>query len=347
MPVRRNSCRDGLSPTHLLVALPTYLPTYLSSIAVILHAPYDVTHIAPQRVTTHRNEMYCIMLYHLCVNIQVTGEHAKDIVRIGDTVQIIDQVFAQATHLDKFQTCEAEAGIMGLGFSMISSHQYPSILSNLQTTLLKPYFSLYLDVRSDYPADTSNRIGDKDKYGNLEFGHERPTSTHSEMVFGGVNQRHYEGCITWHSLGQFQDNMGDTFEGYWDFALSDVRVGGKSLNTYNLALVDSGSTYLVGPQDAIAQIAKMNSATCIAFDDENNPKKVDCDSASGFDDAIVNCNQAFLNIEFVADDAVYVLEKEDLLLQIDPDDPTMCLLRIAGSDDIPVSEDGTQTVPIW
>ena len=149
-----------------------------------------------------------------------------------------EQVFAQVTQLTNFETCESEEGVLGLAFSFISSHNYPTLLSNLEDVLLHPIFSLYLDVNDDYPPDSET--GSRDANGNKEFGTAQPSTSSSQIVFGGVDQKHYEGCLNWHELGQFDLDTGDIFVGYWDFRLDDVRVGGTSLPTSALALVDSG-----------------------------------------------------------------------------------------------------------
>jgi hypothetical protein len=271
------------------------------------------------------------------IHQQVRGTHVKDTIQIGANVKVNEQVFAQVTQLTHFETCESEEGILGLAFSFISSHNYPSLLSNLEHALLHPIFSLYLDATDDYPADTSEGAPIIDAYGNEEFGKAQPSTSSSQIVFGGVDQKHYEGCLTWHNLGQFDLNTGDIFVGYWDFRLEDVRVGGTSLPTSALALVDSGSSYIVGPLDDVGKFALMNGATCFLLEDINNPKEVDCDSKWGWDSAMIECDRPFFNLEFIADGVVYVLEKEDLLLRVDTSYGDACILRIVGNTDIPVS----------
>jgi hypothetical protein len=254
-------------------------------------------------------------------------------------VTVPGQVFAQATHFENYETCETEEGVFGLAFSMISSHNYPSVLSNLETTLLHPIFSLYLDATDDFPGDSPQSIkGQMDAKGNVEYGRDKPLGARSQIVFGGVDQTHYEGCLKWHDLGEvdFSDG-GEDFVGYWDFQLDDVRMGGTSVATSKLALVDSGSSYIVGPLQDVAKIALMNQATCFLLDDPSNPKFVDCGLPSGFDAAVIDCDQPFYDIEFVADGVTYVLEKEDLIIEVVTPAMDACILRVIGSPDIPVS----------
>jgi hypothetical protein len=252
-----------------------------------------------------------------------------------------NQVFAQVTDVHNFSTCEAEEGVLGLAFSKTTSHQFPSVLQNLMDTqqLKHSMYSLYLNPHDDYPqvnGDSSSFYGHEDAQGNLEYGYQRPVSASSQIVFGGVDQRHYEGCLQWHELGQFEDSKtGGQFQGFWDFALGEVKFGGTSVSTSNLALLDTGSSYIIGPTDAVAKIADMNHASCFTMLDRADPQLVECTSGD-FDAAVIDCDQPMFNLEFVADGRTYVLEKEDLIIQVDTSFGKACVLRLVGSEGIPV-----------
>jgi hypothetical protein len=262
----------------------------------------------------------------------VEGIHARDTLSLGDNIQIPHQVFAQITKYSHFQACSSEEGLMGLGFSMISSHNFPTTINNMASSLRHPIFSVYMDKTDDYPSSNVNGIADA--MGNQKHYTGHAVSANSEIVFGGVNQRHYEGCITWHNLGQFKDlSNGKTFEGYWDFKLDRVSVGGTSLPSSSLALVDSGSTYIVGPSDAVAQIAVTNGATCLNLVPGGEPQFTDC--LGEFDVAAIDCVQPFFSLQFEADTAVYILEKDDLVTRVSSSDGDICLLRLQQSNEIP------------
>jgi hypothetical protein len=269
----------------------------------------------------------------------VHGDHCQDVLQLGESIRVEHQVFAQVTSLNNFVTCEAEEGVFGLAFTMISSHNYPSLLSNLDSSLLHSIFSLYLNANDDYPDQVNDgSYANYDEYGNMEYGGTKPKTAKSQIVFGGVDQKHYEGCLQWHALGQFKDeNTGGIFEGYWDFALDVVKVGGTTMPTTSvLALVDSGSSYIVGPPDDVSQFATINTASCFQMEDPDNPTEVDCASGEAFDAAIIDCDQPFFNLEFLADGATYVLEKEDLVMRVETSFGEACILRIVGSEGIPV-----------
>jgi len=264
----------------------------------------------------------------------VEGVHAKDTLSLGEDITVPEQVFAQITTYSHFQACASEEGIFGLGFSMISSHKFPTPINNMASSLRHPVFSVYMNPTDDYPPSSVD--GMMDAMGNSKHYSGHAISSNSEIVFGGVNQLHYEGCLSWHNLGQFKDlSNGKTFEGYWDFKLDRVSVGGTSLPSSSLALVDSGSTYIVGPSDAIAEIAIANSAACLNLVPGGEPEFTECDSPTGFDAAAIDCDQPFFSLQFEADTAVYILEKDDLVTRISTSDGDICLLRLQPSNEIP------------
>jgi hypothetical protein len=139
----------------------------------------------------------------------VNGDHCQDVSQLGASIRVEHQVFAQATSLHHFSTCEAEEGIIGLAFTMISSHNYPSLLSNLMReselgdspVLMHSIYSLYLNAHDNYPDQANGgNYSQTDAYENLEYGGARPTSAKSQIAFGAVDQQHYKGCLQWHDL---------------------------------------------------------------------------------------------------------------------------------------------------
>jgi Eukaryotic aspartyl protease len=129
-------------------------------------------------------------------------------------------------------------------------------------------------------------------------------------------------------------------KGYWDFKLDVVKLGDSPLSGQStLALVDSGSTYIVGPVDAVGYVAEQNQAVCFNMDEQQpDPSIVDCTSPFGFDAASIDCEQErFFSLEFVADGTSYVLGREELVDVIETSMGPLCLLRIMGNHDIPVS----------
>ncbi len=272
---------------------------------------------------------------------------------MGDeTLRIHNQVFAQVTQIDNFATCEEEEGILGLANALTTSHEFPSLLSNLldsENILKHNMFGMYLQSQDDYPTENMQRNNDN-------TSDNEPTSATSQLTLGGVDQRQYLGCLQWHnmltSVSQDDDGNGDQSvtaaradSNYWSLPLDAVKVGGQTMdsptgNAPLLAVLDSGSSYLVGPQAAVAKIAKMNGAKCftLANFDGASPKQVDCLQDDGFDGAILSsCNDPFFNLEFVISGITYVLEKEDLMVTIETLFGEACILRMVGASGMEVS----------
>jgi cathepsin D len=251
----------------------------------------------------------------------VEGQHAKDQLKLGDSVTITQQIFAEATKIEKFSSCQGEQGILGLGFSFISSHNFPTVINNLKQILRHPIIGIYLSYIDDYPPS--------------DYIEGTISSDHSEIAFGGVNQKHYSGCLRWHNLGQFRESWtGKTFQGYWDFKLDGVQVGGTAMPSSQLAIVDSGSTHIVGPSEAIGLIAQLNGAECFNMPngDSSSPVSVDC--SEGFDVAAIECDRPFFDLEFQADGEVYHLTKEDLVKNIETSIGNLCILKLQAGIDL-------------
>ena len=260
----------------------------------------------------------------------VRGEHAKDVLHLGDDVTIEDQIFAQITQLEGFTSCAGEEGLLGLGFADISSHNFPTTLNGLKQVLKNSVFSMFLDAtHDDYPGDN---IPD----GDQGYGRDHATSANSELVFGGVDQTKYMGCLQWHALGQFHEINGDTFAGYWDIML-DGGVNFQNtalLGASKLAIIDSGSSFVLGPSEAVGAIAEKAGVICFDLSGED-PEVVECDRAEGFDTAAYDCNQQFGSLEFVADGYTYALDEKAITEVFVTDEGPLCLMRILGSFELP------------
>jgi hypothetical protein len=111
-------------------------------------------------------------------------------------------------------------GILGMAFSSISVGGVPAPMDALVTSgaLKVPTFAFYLGGGSN--------------------------GVNSELVFGGVDAKHYSGDFEYVSLNA---------ETYWQVRLKDVKVGGSSVLgwTAENAIVDSGTSLIAAPQDRI------------------------------------------------------------------------------------------------
>jgi hypothetical protein len=240
--------------------------------------------------------------------------------------------------VEEFFTCAGEEGIFGLGFSEISyKDDFPTLLQGLKDELRFPIFGMYLDATDDYTAEENTETDDT--------VYLDPETANSEIVFGGVNQKHYEGCLTWHDVIQAKNDDGDdddeydddydeeaggSSSGYWDFNLDGVEVGGETLPYSDKAIIDSGSTFIVGPSEAIGVLAQVNKVACFDLSSPFGPDFVDCGSPFGFDTAAVDCNDSLKDLKFLADGETYIMRTEDLVMTVETSIGPLCMLRIAG-----------------
>ncbi|CAN0424955.1 unnamed protein product, partial [Discosporangium mesarthrocarpum] len=68
-----------------------------------------------------------------------------------------------------------------------------------------------------------------------------------ELVLGGTDPSHYVGEISYVPV---------TRKGYWQVSLDGVKVAGASKTKVTSAILDSGTSLLVGPTADVAAIAK-------------------------------------------------------------------------------------------
>merc|ERR1712232_1366514 len=99
-------------------------------------------------------------------------------------------------------------GILGLGWDSISVGGVPTVMKAPVDSkqLEQPVFAFYL--------------------GNQQPG---------ELVFGGVDPKHYTGDFSFVPLSS---------ETYWEIALDGVKFGGDAASTTKQAIVDSGTSLL-------------------------------------------------------------------------------------------------------
>jgi hypothetical protein len=207
--------------------------------------------------------------------------------------------------------CDSDDGIMGLGFQTISSHNFPTILSNLKSQLRHPVFSMYLSEKDDY-----------DHF----FGTGRPLRASSQIIFGGLDQRHYDGCIKWHNLGEFYSMLSFTkFQGYWDVHLLSTELNGVELPSSNgLAIVDSGASLILGPPDSITKLFSELNVTC--YDD--NFEQVGCDEPP-YLAQLIDCDTPDFTLDFVlGDNETYSFGNTDLITRIDDPSGPFCVFLV-------------------
>ncbi|KAK9155659.1 hypothetical protein Sjap_003139 [Stephania japonica] len=162
----------------------------------------------------------------------ISGFFSRDHVKVGDLV-VQDQDFIEATREPSITFMVAKFdGILGLGFQEISVGNAVPVWYNMvnQGLVKEPVFSFWF-----------NRNAEEEEGG--------------ELVFGGVDPKHFKGEHTYVPV---------TRKGYWQFDMGDVLIDGKSTGFCAggcAAIADSGTSLLAGPTAIITEINHAIGAT--------------------------------------------------------------------------------------
>lgn len=133
-------------------------------------------------------------------------------------IKIDNQGFAESVKEPGFTFAFAKFdGILGLGYDTISvQHTVPPFYHMVNRDLIdEPMFSFWLNDASDEEGQGG------------------------ELVFGGIDPRHYKGEIVWSDVRR---------KGYWEITMQDIKFGGESIELDPIgAAIDTGSSLLVAP----------------------------------------------------------------------------------------------------
>ncbi|KAI5939702.1 Cathepsin E [Manis javanica] len=136
--------------------------------------------------------------------------------QFGESVMEPGKTFADA----------AFDGILGLGYPTLAVGGVTPVFDNMmaQNLVGVPMFSVYLSS-------------------NIETGRG------SELIFGGYDSSHFSGSLNWVPV---------TKQGYWQIALDKIQVGDALMFCSEgcQAIVDTGTSLLVGPWYKIKQLQK-------------------------------------------------------------------------------------------
>jgi len=208
----------------------------------------------------------------------VSGFYSADDVAIG-SLRLTKYTFAEVTdtsglglgyRLGKFD------GILGLGWDSISIDGVPTPMRALVDSkqLAQPVFAFYL--------------------GNNQPG---------ELVFGGVDPKHYTGDFVFVPLSS---------ESYWEVALDGVKLGDAQVSSTKSAIVDSGTSLLAGPSAEVKAIAAKLGAKSILGREYT-----------------VDCSADLPALTFTLGGKDYALQKPDLILQ---QSGSTCILGLMAVD---------------
>ncbi|KAJ9186052.1 hypothetical protein P3X46_005606 [Hevea brasiliensis] len=188
------------------------------SLACYFHSRYK----SSRSSTYARNGTTCEIQYG---SGSIVGFFSQDNVEVGNLI-VKDQVFIEATREGSLTFVLAKFdGILGLGFQEISvGNAVPVWYNMMQQQLVgDDVFSFWLNKDPDA----------------VEGG---------EIVFGGVDEKHYKGKHTYVPITQ---------KGYWQFSMGDFLIGDHSTGVCQggcAAIVDSGTSLLAGPTAIVTEI---------------------------------------------------------------------------------------------
>ncbi|KAL5141413.1 Aspartic proteinase A1 [Glycine soja] len=155
----------------------------------------------------------------------IFGFFSQDNVQVGDII-IKDQEFAEITREGSLALAALPFdGILGLGFQDTSVGKVTPVWYNMleRGLISHKIFSLWLN------QDPSEEMG-------------------GEIVFGGIDYRHFRGDHTYVPLSK---------KGYWQIDLGDILLANNSTGLCEggcAAVVDSGTSLIAGPTSVVTQI---------------------------------------------------------------------------------------------
>lgn len=193
----------------------------------------------------------------------VSGYLSTDNVEFGN-ILIEHQTFAEVTHaeglIDIYQYGKFD-GILGLAFTPVSVNLIPSPMDNLISQGLIEHAMISFNL------------------GNNSDG---------ELIIGGYEEEKINGTIEFINLIEID---------YWTVVLDEIKIGNDKLNNVKKAIIDTGTSLLVGSPSEVNKVASSLNATVID------------------DVCIVDCNSDLPNIEIILDKRSFVLTPDDYLIK--------------------------------
>ncbi|XP_042363792.1 pepsin A-like [Plectropomus leopardus] len=144
-----------------------------------------------------------------------------DTVMVGG-LAVTNQIFGLSTSEAPFMQYMRADGILGLAYPRLAASGATPVFDNMMTEDLvkQDLFSVYLSSNSQQG---------------------------SVVTFGGIDSNHYTGSITWVPLSR---------DLYWQITVDSVTVNGQVVACSGgcQAIVDTGTSLIVGPQSSISNI---------------------------------------------------------------------------------------------
>jgi len=205
-------------------------------------------------------------------------------------VCVTDQTFAEATHEPGIAFLAAQFdGILGMGFPQIAVLGVNPVFNNMieQGVVEAPMFSFWLS-----------------RDPNADLG--------GELILGGSDPNFYTGEMTYVPVQR---------EGYWEIGMDSMATGGNEIgcNGGCTAIVDTGSSLLVGPTEQTDAINKMIGGV---------------ELIPGTGQYMIVCSKidTLPDIDFVIGGKAFTLTGRDYVLQVTQLGQTQCISGFMGLD---------------
>jgi len=208
----------------------------------------------------------------------VSGFFSDDVVTVGG-LAVKDQTFAEITDVSGlglgFKIGKFD-GILGLAFPAISVNQTTPVFQNIvdQGLVDSPVFSFFYSKEGE-------GVG--------------------ELEFGGIDASKYTGDLFYVPVSS---------KTYWEVELDSIQIEGVNVTTVTKAIIDTGTSLLVGPTDEVAAIAKLVGAKPLI----KGEFTIDCDKGK--------------NIDITLNGKVFTLQPGDVVIP----DQNLCLFAMSGQD---------------
>ncbi|CAF4524166.1 unnamed protein product, partial [Rotaria sp. Silwood2] len=216
----------------------------------------------------------------------VNGIFINDTVTIGN-LSVLNQAFAQANNISGFSSSTFD-GVLGLAYPSLGTPGQIPIFYNMwqQGLIPNPIFSFYFNPNPNaYPG--------------------------GELIFGGADLTRYLGSITYVDV---------IILAYWEFMMNSVQTNGKTICSNCRAILDTGTTLIVGPSN---QIALLNYVIGGTYEPETGLYAVDCYTRLLSD---------FPDVEFSIGNITFTLSVLQYLLILKDDDNYVCYTVFQGVD---------------
>ncbi|XP_058383375.1 pepsin II-2/3-like [Diceros bicornis minor] len=238
--------------------------TYCHSLACYDHKRFD-----PEKSSTYKATSETISITYGTGSM--TGILGYDTVKVGG-IEDTNQIFGLSEKEPSLSLLLAPFdGILGLAYPSISASDATPVFDNIwdQGLISEDLFSVYLS--SD------------DESGSV-------------VIFGGIDSSYYTGSLHWVPVSE---------EGYWQITVDSITMNGESIACSGgcQAIVDTGTSLLVGPTSAIDNI----QSDIGAKEDLLGEGVISCSAIYSLPDIVFTIN----GVEFPLPASAYILEEDE------------------------------------